>query len=188
MKTVSAVVLILGLGLTTGCSPPPVTSGPTLALEAHSTEVVMVAACTVLEHMHFTIGKADPDRGLIRTTPLSGAQWFELWRQDNVGRENTLEANLQSLRRTVEIQLIPADQPERLECHVLAERLSFPTQPIVSSAQAYRMLAASTSSIQRLELHEDQNQEMAWLDLGDDKQLAGAICDRIQARLNQAAP
>ncbi len=190
MKTVIVVVSLIGLGLLVGCSEVPnaSTSPSTLAIHTNSNQVVMDSACNILEQMHFKIDKADLNQGLIRTVPLSGAQWFELWRQDNVGWDAHLEANLQSLRRTVEIHLTPADQPERLECRVTIERLSFPTQPIVSSAQAYRMLAAGTSDIQRLELHEDQKQQMAWLDLGDDNALAAAICDRIQTQLDKAMP
>ncbi len=66
---------------------------------------LMEVAEDVLAGMYFTIEKADVDSGLIRTRPLPGAQFFEFWRSDNVGTDNTLAANLHTIRRTVTLDI-----------------------------------------------------------------------------------
>jgi hypothetical protein len=65
----------------------------------------MAIAEDVLADMRFTIEKADTRSGLIRTRPLSGAQFFEVWRSDNIGPDNGLAANLHTMRRTVELNV-----------------------------------------------------------------------------------
>ncbi|UCF17478.1 MAG: hypothetical protein JSW59_08445 [Phycisphaerales bacterium] len=52
---------------------------------------IMEVAEDVLAEMHFVIEKADVQSGLVRTRPLPGAQFFEFWRSDNVGDENSLQ-------------------------------------------------------------------------------------------------
>jgi hypothetical protein len=63
----------------------------------------MEVAEDVLAKMQFTIEKADVRSGFIKTRPLPGAQLFEFWRSDNVGADNCLQANLHTVRRTVEL-------------------------------------------------------------------------------------
>lgn len=182
MKIASALALLVFMA---GCSQPTPTKNavPTISVSPYSAQDIITLACDELESLHFHIDKADPDQGILRTAPLSGAQWFELWRQDNVGLNAHLEANLQSLRRSVELSLTPTDHPQQLQCRVKVERLSFPTQTVASSTQTYRMLTKGTSDIQRLELNKNQEKQMAWQDLGDDPQLAQIICNRIKAKL-----
>ena len=184
MKSMQWSVVLWAAALLCGCGRPARNLTTRVTVPPIPPQQVMATACSVLEQMHFHIDKADPNQGYILTAPLPGAQWFEFWRQDNIGWEAALEANLQSLRRTVELHLIPTDSSARLTCRVKVERLSFPNQPIVSSAQAYRMLAAGTPTIQRLQLYDNQRNRMAWLDLGTDRQLATRICHRIEARLS----
>lgn len=184
MKPNQWAVLLCFTVLLSGCSHPAGTEPTGISVQSIPTGELMTTACDVLEQMHFHIDKADPNQGFIRTAPLPGAQWFEFWRQDNVGLKASLEANLQSLRRTVELHWIPAQPSAQLTCTVKVQRLTFPTQPIVSSAQAYRMLAAGTPTIQHLQLNENQRAQMAWLNLGDDPKLAALICQRIKSRLS----
>jgi hypothetical protein len=142
----------------------------------------MKAAEDVLAEMHFTIEKADTNSGLIRTGPLSGAQFFEFWRSDNVGAFNSAEANLHSIRRTVELNITPQGDKLCLSCNAKVQRLSVPERQ-VSSGQAYRMFSQSTSSLQKLTLAPRQKVGMAWVDLGQDKPLAAEILKRIEKQL-----
>lgn len=143
---------------------------------------VMEVAEDVLSRMRFTVDKADVKAGVLRTVPLSGAQFFELWRSDNVGGFNTAESNLHSLRRTVELQLStePSGQT-RVICQVRTERLDLPEQQhITSSGRAYFMFSKSSQSMQKIELNREQEEKMAWVDMGRDSRLETRILSRIE--------
>jgi hypothetical protein len=151
----------------------------------------METAEDVLAKMHFTIEKADTKGGFIRTRPLSGAQFFEFWRSDNVGAGNWLESNLHSIRRVVELNMSEQDEgpPQSgnrlcINCDVQIYRLSLPERRVSSSARAYDMFSASSSALQRIELNPEQKESMAWIDLGKDTQLAAEILKRISLMLN----
>lgn len=147
----------------------------------------MQIAENVLGQMHFTIEKADADIGFVRTRPLPGAQFFEFWRSDNVGSFNAAEANLHSIRRTVELNIsrVISQDGEQLciGCNVKVSRLSLPQRQITSSSQAYGMFSQSCPSIQKLKLHPEQKSGMAWIDSGKDVRLATEILKRIEKQI-----
>jgi len=143
----------------------------------------MEVAEDVLAEMHFTIEKADVDSGLIRTRPLPGAQFFEFWRSDNVGADNSLAANLHTIRRTVELNISQREGELCVDCDVRVQRLSIPEHEVSSSARAYKMFSRSSSSLQRLALNPKQQEEMAWIDLDNDALLTAEILKRIEARI-----
>lgn len=144
----------------------------------------MQAAEDVLGRMHFSIDKADAEQGIIRTRPLPAAQSFEFWRSDNVGSFNSTEANLHSIRRTAELSLSRQAGQLCISCDVKVQRLSLPEREVTSSGRSYAMFTKSRQSIQVLELHPEQKQEMAWVDVGSDNQLATEILKRISSRLD----
>jgi len=147
---------------------------------------VMQTAEDVLAGMRFTIDKADPNSGLIKTRPLPAAQFFELWRSDNVGRFNSAEANLHSVRRTVELRITPDGNDISVACTVKAERLSLPEAEASSSSRAYKMFSRSSSSLQKIRLNPQQQAGTAWIDLGGDEQLAAEIINRIETALKDS--
>lgn len=141
---------------------------------------LMEVAEDVLANMYFTIEKADADSGLIRTRPLPGAQFFEFWRSDNVGADNTLAANLHTIRRTVTLDISQQGQELRIGCNVQAKRLSLPERQVSNSTRVYGMFSQSSQSLQRLKLNPEQKRQMAWIDLGRDSRLEGEILKRIE--------
>jgi hypothetical protein len=143
----------------------------------------MEIAEDVLGQMYFTVAKADAEQGLIRTRPLPGAQFFEFWRSDNVGTDNFLEANLHSVRRTVELDISEQGEQLCIGCDVHVQRLSLPEHEVSSSARAYELFSKSTARMQELRLRPDQEKEMAWLDMGQDSRLSTEILKRIEAEL-----
>jgi hypothetical protein len=144
----------------------------------------MQVAEDVLAEMHFAIEKSDANNGLIRTHPLSGAQFFEFWRSDNVGTFNSAEANLHSIRRIVEIRIGQKDKDVSVNCVVKVERLSLPEQEVSSSSRAYQMFSTSTSAMQKIRFSLQQQAGMAWVDLGQDKPLEAEILKRISLMLD----
>jgi len=146
---------------------------------------LMKVAENVLTEMHFTIGKADIDSGIIRTRPLPGAQFFEFWRNDNVGFENTLAANLHTIRRTVTLDISQQNQGIHIACKVQAQRMSLPERQVSSSARVYGMFSQSGPLLQRLILNPEQKKDMAWIDLDRDTRLEAEIIKRIEKRILQ---
>lgn len=141
---------------------------------------VMQIAEDVLGRMHFTIDKADAERGVIRTRPLPGAQFFEFWRSDSVGAFNSAEANLHSIRRIVALDISDVSEQLCIACDVRVQRLSIPEHYVSSSSRAYEMFSVSSSSMQELRLRLEQKEQMAWLDLGEDRRLATVILKQIE--------
>jgi hypothetical protein len=146
---------------------------------------VMQLAEDVLADMYFTIDKADPDTGFIRTNPLPGAQFFEFWRKDNVGPENATLANLHSIRRIVELNINRDRENLRIDCDAQVYRLSLPRRQSTSSARAYKMFTKGTKSVQALQLHPQQQADAAWVSLGRDKPLETEILEQIEKRLKR---
>ena len=139
----------------------------------------------VLGQMHFAVEKSDADAGIIRTRPLAGAQFFEFWRSDNVGPFNCAQANLQSIRRIVELNFSRHDKSLSISCAVQTQKLSLPEHDVISSTQAYRMYSQSTSSAQTHKLSAGQRRGMVWVDLGEDTMLAAKILNRIERQLER---
>jgi len=144
----------------------------------------MQAAEDVLAGLHFRIEKADTEAGLIRTRPLSGAQFFEFWRKDSVGSFNKTEANLHSIRRTVELQISRKIDDTCIACQVTTQRLNLPEMEINSSAWAYAMFSESSDSLQKMRLNPEQKAGVAWVDLGKDARLASDILERIEGQFS----
>lgn len=175
------------LALVAGCatSQKPTPKDGSVNVADLSIAEAMDAAEEALSRMHFVIEKADPTAGVIRTKPLTGAQFFELWRSDNVGLAQTAEASLHTLRRWVELRFQPRDGQLQIDCTVRVQRLSLPATEVASVSQAYRMYSVSTPAIQRLELGPEQQEGLAWIDLGEDPALAERILERIIQRIPQ---
>jgi len=182
--TLLAAALVLPLGCAgQGQAYPP--AGP-LRLDDVSRTETMRAAEDTLSKMHFVIEKLDAEQGVIRTEPLRGAQFFEFWRSDNVGLSNTAEANLHTIRRAVELRITEEQGKVSVDCSVQVQRLSLPENEAASISQAYQMHSASVPGVQRLQLSPRQRQGMAWIDLGQDNQLAAKILDVIAQRVKQS--
>lgn len=143
----------------------------------------MTVAEDVLAQMYFSIDKADVSSGYIRTRPLSGAQFFEFWRSDNVGAENTLLSNLQTIRRTVELNINRRQDRFEIDCNVRVQSLSLPERENISSAEGYGMHTRSSPILQRMRLDAKQIKDTEWIDLGEDKKLAAEIVKRITKKI-----
>ena len=142
---------------------------------------LMATAEGVLAGMHFEIEKLDSEAGYIRTRPLSGGQTFEIWRADNVGALNRAEADLHSIRRTVELNVSEQAEQVCINCKATTERLSIPSEQ--TAVRSYRAMTGQ-KSIQKIS--REQKGNITWLDLGRDGQLETEILKRIEKRLAKA--
>ena len=144
----------------------------------------MEAAEEVLGEMHFTLEKSDAESGYIRSRPLPGAQGFEFWRKDNVGDFNRAQANLHSIRRTVELDISQQERELCIGCDVKVDRLNLPEYEVSSSSQAYRMFSRSGRARQQLEANATQEAGMSWIELGEDTRLSTEILKQLKEKLS----
>ena len=200
-------VLITGAMSLLGCGEQNKTTSTTpvqmVCEDGVTTAQVIRAAEHVLTRMQFPIEKLDVEQGIIRTKPLRGAQFFEFWRSDNASSYGCKEANLQSIRRSVELRVRSqavdrrpeagsADSPPSaasglcIECEVSIQRLSLPQNEVTGTSEAYAIHSRSTPTLQRLEVTPQQRRAMAWIDLGKDQDLAARILNRVAKRLEHA--
>jgi len=140
----------------------------------------MAAAEQVLAEMHFAIEKLDVESGFVRTCPLSGAQTFEFWRADSVGSFNRAEADLHSIRRTVELDIGEQAGQLCINCRATTQRLSLP-QGQTAVGQNHTIMSPRQRSLQKL--GDEQKSNISWLDLGRDNQLETEIIKRIEKQL-----
>ena len=168
-----------------GCGRQQTTTGNAITTETNEVSRTMQAAEEVLIKMHFDIAKADYEKGYIRTRPLAGAQFFEFWRNDNVGMDNQLLSNMHSIRRIVEFNISNSDGTLDTDCIVHIQRLSIPQREMWSSSQTFQTFTRSSLSFQRLELHPDQEKEMEWLELDRDSKLEEEILKRISSTMDK---
>ncbi len=105
---------------------------------ASNKTAAMTTAEQVLAEMRFSIEKFDVNAGYIRTFPLSGAQSFEFWRADSVGSFNRTEADMQSIRRAVEINISEQAGQLCIDCRATTQRLSLPQSQIAKGVDRNR--------------------------------------------------
>lgn len=182
IKRIFLIVVMLSLYLT-GCAPTrQITVDEPLILPIVDKDLAIHAAQDVLTEMFFVIEKFDPQAGVIRTRPLTAAQFFEFWRHDNVGPQTAVQANLHSMQRTVQVNVSEQNNNVSVECQVQVRRLSVPEKKFASVSQAANMFTTGSTSLQKLEINEEQQEKMAWIDLGPDHALEHKILTLIQKR------
>lgn len=171
-------VVFLGL-FVSGCGQAPVMDPVErpVCLPLSDTEVVMEACSQVLERVGFTIEKYDIAAGYIKTRPLRGGQFFEFWRHDNVGKKNSHEANIHSLRRVVDVELSRQGGKICVNCVANVTRLGLVSEEDnLSMSQSPEMFTGSSSGVQRLDPIAAQ---MYWVDMGTDTMLEDKLLRQI---------
>jgi hypothetical protein len=185
MSELRYTLSIIGLLLFAGCqAEQPFESKKRVCREDIKKPELMHLAKDVLGEMYFVIEKADTERGLIKTKPLPGAQFFEVWRSDNIGEYNTAEANLHSIVRTAQLIFSRNNNQICVDCTVKIHRLSMPEKEVNSTSRAYSMFFDGAGSLQKLKLSSRQIEQMAWLDMGRDERLETEIINRIETQIN----
>ncbi|HPS55864.1 MAG TPA: hypothetical protein PLP05_09710, partial [Sedimentisphaerales bacterium] len=108
-----------------------------------------------LSAMNFVIEKLDVEQGYISTRPIAGGQWFEFWKSDNAGGYNTAESNIQSIRRTAELNFSEENNEVCVGSSVLTQRLYMPPRENVNETKVHSMFTRSGESMQTLTLNKD---------------------------------
>ncbi len=166
----------------TGCAQNKYTKTiEQLCPPATNKTAAMTTAERVLAEMRFSIEKFDVNVGYIRTAPLSGAQSFEFWRADSVGSFNRTEADMQSIRRAVEINISEQAGQLCIDCRATTQRLSLPQSQTATDQQT--VMANQERDVKTLKLSHEQKTIPTWTDLGRDNQLETEILKRIEKQL-----
>jgi hypothetical protein len=138
----------------------------------------------VLVRMLFEIEKFDVDKGYIKTRPLRGGQFFEFWRSDNVGSENSKRSNLHSVLRTVELQVDESGGQFCVECTSHMRRLSIEESDITSFSISRGIFSGGSRKFQKLH---PEAKDLEWIDMGSDSELEKRILGRIMFKGEKAA-
>ena len=185
-KTKSLVILVCGSVLMVcGCGKQQTQPVEKLCLTNLDKKTAMEKSGKALSGMNFTIEKFDVEQGYISTRPIAGAQWFEFWKSDNAGSYNASESNIQSIRRTAELNFSGENNNICIDCNVLTQRLYMPPRENTAETKAYDMFTKSGESRQTLTLNKDQIDEMQWIDLGNDFPLAEKILQKIKKQASK---
>ncbi|MCE5187482.1 MAG: hypothetical protein LLF76_15280 [Planctomycetaceae bacterium] len=182
MSKITPLVLLMMVCLS-GCrQAQPIDSSVPLCFDSNA-EQVTEAARTVLRKMDFSLEKDDPQAGYLRTRPLTAAQFFEFWRQDNVDAATTAKASMQSLRRVVEVRLEPATDHVCVRCSVQVQKLSLPERPVEGVQNLASAFTRSQPGFQTMDIDKRQLEKMEWLDAGRDLALEQRILQKLQHAL-----
>lgn len=172
-----------------GCSGQTYYSDPqqsqAMTFPNTNTLETMHIAEKILGQMHFSIHQMDTSTGTLDTNPLSGAQFFEFWRKDAANSKSLTDSSLHTLRRSVRLDFTEQDSSTVVTCHVLTERLSLPSREIAGHSSAYSMLTDGTPSAPTMQLSQTQKDQMAWISLGYDPDLAQSILYHIETELTE---
>ena len=185
MDVLKYTIVLLAAVLFSGCASEPVSSPGPVSLAGANKVRAMAVAEDVLLDMHFAIEKADAEKGYLVTKPLRGGQVLEFWRSDNASAVAALESSFQSLQRTAEVVITDDGSGVKVACNVEVRRLSLPENDYVTQSRAAGMFTSSSSALQRLEVREEQAEQMEWIDLGPDAALGKKILGLIEARISR---
>jgi hypothetical protein len=167
-------------GLVVGCAGQKTALQQPVCIDTIAKEKIMQATEKTLVAMQFAIAKYDLENGIIRTHPLRGGQFFELWRSDNASGYNAAESNLQSVQRTVEITFNSEATRQCIHCTATAQRLSLPEEPIEGYLSAPAIHTESDRGKQQLNVDSERMDKVQWIDLGRDQALESKILNKIQ--------
>ena len=177
---ISSVLFCFFIMVLSGCGGSGVKEVDEICLPNLSRAQAFEVSEKVLNDMDFTVAKLDEQAGVIISRPLAGGQFFEFWRKDDVGAFNTAEANLHTIRRTVELNISEPVGQLCVGCSVKAERLSITNiGGDYMGGLEYDRLNGRRMRTAALEM-DIESAEKSWIELGEDKQLAAAILNRIQ--------
>ncbi len=179
----ATIILLAGL---TGCgNQNQIAQSEPVCLRTADKGRIMEITEDVLTRMNFVVEKYDAETGFVKTKPLRGGQFFEFWRADNAAPADAAEANIHSIRRTAKLNISEEDGEVCATCEVGIERLSLSDREITGMSWLAGMFTESTSGGQRLALKPEQQEGMAWIDLGPDAALERKILALIENKFTK---
>jgi len=189
MRRFAPTLLLASMLLAAGCQPKytrPVLEPAPQTPEQESFQRLWQASRHVLISYHFRLDRQDPRAGVITTWPMTGKQFFELWRKDSARATDTSESTLQTIYRAVRVTIRPGPDGQGYEpvVEVLVSRSDKPRDGISSTSEAYDMF---TKRPKKNKLTGEQ-EAAQMVDLGNDRALEARLARDILKQAGQEAP
>ena len=180
-------LLVLAATAMAGCARAPgVRYANPMALAGADAGTVEQVARRVLQELQFEVEFPQTRPGQLETGPVTGASWFEFWREDTVGGRQRLESSLHTVRRRASVAVKSAGTGAEVSVTVIKERLSAPNTGPASATETFDLYELE----ERSELRRVDDLSPAaygWLDMGRDDALEQRILERIQTYLGSGA-
>ncbi len=140
------------------------------------------SAADVLRAHQFVPDRQDRQARVITTLPYTSPQWFEFWQPFPTSNFGRAEANVQTVRRQVEIQFKPVERPAEYEMSVRVdiERYCLLERQATSAASAFQVFGAKLPTVEGRQ--ESRQSGAYWEPLGRDEKMESALLDRILRR------
>jgi len=187
MSGMAAVML-----LTAGCAMPPRSGEPVrqtvTTQDAAGRDALWTVSQNVLRRHGYKIDRLDRRAGVITTEPETSQHFFEFWRDDVDTPYDFAEATLRTVRRTVEVHLLPDDDPDTTDIRVVVRRQIFstPDRQFNSSLAAFRMFGTQLPS--EVTGEKITRQQDTWLHAGRDLAMEQYLLDQILSRWQPRSP
>jgi len=136
----------------------------------------------VLQELRFQIIYPRVSEGRIETGQLTGASWFEFWRDDTVPQERA-ESSFHTVRRRVAVAISPKDAGIEIRVKAMKERLSAPgagPQSLTESVGVHTTVDKSLLS----RWDELAPTSYEWVDEGHEEAREQMILERIRRGLD----
>jgi hypothetical protein len=157
-----------------------------LLLRGADADVTENVARRILQDLRFEIEYPEASEGRIATRGLTGASWFEFWREDTIGTDQRIESSLHTTRRRVTVAITPVASGSEIFVQVTKERLTAPNTGPQSIGQAYSLYDFEISKM--YERDEIAPTRYKWVDVGRDELLEQDILARLERRIQPLAP
>lgn len=185
MRAILNISVLLFAALISGCANNVSQSvydketqvAKTTIVKAASVEEAMDRCRGILREMGFKFDKFDTANGYLRTEALGGSQFFEFWRDDNVGTYNTAMANINSIARIVEMSFKASGSSVYVDCKAHINQLSVETGDLNGVSDMKNAFTKSSGGFQRLTLRSGDAQ---WISLGRDVMLEDMILFEVR--------
>jgi len=185
MRCVFGMLVLLMAAALVGCSTPSsIRFANPMILTSASPGQVEVAARRTLTELRFEVEYPPAAEGRLTTLPLTGASWFEFWRQDTLGRSQSLEASAHTMRRKVTVAVTPKDRGCQVLVKVDKQRASAPNLGPDNIAEAFSRYHPEESELVRQ--NELAKTKYKWIDMGRDDVLEQYILERLQLAVGRA--
>ncbi len=140
-------------------------------------------AMTLLREIDAPPAYANRATGEIVSHPTTSGQWFEFWRQDARGGYQVLESSLHTVRRTIHINITPADDGETtgagevysVAVEVDKERLNAPERQITTTSGALSLYSPRVPTVEGTR----GSRGLQWVALGRDPVLEAYLLKRL---------
>ena len=143
-------------------------------------QAVYQAASDQLVRRGFDLELVSPVAGVIRTAPHISSSLYEFWSHDTQGSRSSLEATLHTIRRTVQLSIVPVGSgDQQITCQVTVQRYGLDAARYGGSPNPQSVFSAMSSGMPSIAGRDYDHRGDYWVALGRDTALENAILNDI---------